>query len=61
MKQFIVSALLAVVAFASALAFDYNSGRASLSPYPERNASAQYPDSLTPVFINHVGRHGSRY
>ena len=61
MKQFIVSALLAVVAFASALAFDYNSGRASLSPYPERTASAQYPDSLTPVFINHVGRHGSRY
>ena len=61
MKQFIVSALLATVAFASALAFDYNSGRASLSPYPERTASAQYPDSLTPVFINHVGRHGSRY
>ena len=22
---------------------------------------AVYPDSLTPIFINHVGRHGSRY
>ncbi len=61
MKRIFVWALLTVVAVASAQAFDYKSGRASLSPYPERNATVQYPDSLTPVFINHVGRHGSRY
>jgi hypothetical protein len=33
----------------------------SLSPYPTDIKSVQYPDSLVPVFINHVGRHGSRY
>lgn len=30
-------------------------------PYPIPTVSATYPDSLTPVMINHVGRHGSRY
>lgn len=33
----------------------------SQSPYPEINTVASYPDSLTPVFINHVSRHGARY
>ena len=30
-------------------------------PYPAPASQAQYPDSLVPVFINHVGRHGARY
>lgn len=33
----------------------------SARPYPVPEGLAQVPDSLTPVFINHVGRHGSRY
>lgn len=33
----------------------------SLTPYPTVHAPSSYPDSLVPVFINHVGRHGSRY
>lgn len=33
----------------------------SLKPYPIPKHAYDYPDSLTPVFINHVGRHGSRY
>ena len=33
----------------------------SLRPYPAPQQTVAYPDSLTPVFINHVGRHGSRY
>lgn len=33
----------------------------SLTPYPSIEKAAEYPDSLVPVFINHVGRHGSRY
>ncbi len=33
----------------------------SLMPYPTPTEEYQYPDSLTPVFINHVGRHGARY
>lgn len=32
----------------------------SLMPYPTPK-HISYPDSLTPVFINHVGRHGARY
>ena len=33
----------------------------SLTPYPTEINPAVFPDSLSPVFINHVGRHGSRY
>ena len=33
----------------------------SALPYPAPDDPATYPDSLTPVFINHVGRHGARY
>ena len=33
----------------------------SLMPYPEPAHPIEYPDSLVPVFINHVGRHGARY
>lgn len=54
---------MAVVSIMSATAatFDFNAGRASLSPYPKKVAMVEYPDSLTPLFIDHVGRHGSRY
>lgn len=33
----------------------------SLRPYPVPGQSYGYPDTLSPVFINHIGRHGSRY
>lgn len=34
----------------------------SAMPYPTPDiALLAYPDSLTPVFINHVGRHGARF
>ena len=33
----------------------------SLTPYPSEIPLASYPDSLAPVYISHVGRHGSRY
>ena len=33
----------------------------SYRPYPAPQQLAAYPDSLVPVLINHVGRHGSRY
>lgn len=35
--------------------------RGSSMPYPAPNRPAEYPDSLTPVLINHVGRHGARF
>jgi len=33
----------------------------SLSPYPTEINPAVFPDTLKPVFINHVGRHGARF
>ena len=33
----------------------------SAKPYPAPEARVATPDSLTPVFINHVGRHGARF
>lgn len=34
----------------------------SAIPYPVRSVKdLVYPDSLTPVYINHVGRHGARF
>lgn len=33
----------------------------SAMPYPAPEDPAAYPDSLTPVFVNHVGRHGARF
>lgn len=33
----------------------------TLTPYVAPDHAYAYPDSLVPVFINHVGRHGARY
>lgn len=33
----------------------------SAMPYPYSGPPTEYPDSLEPVFINHVGRHGARF
>ncbi|MDE6322189.1 MAG: hypothetical protein K2L93_07820 [Muribaculaceae bacterium] len=33
----------------------------SLKPYPAPEQSIAAPDSLKPVYISHVGRHGARY
>ena len=60
MKRLIIIGIISIIA-ATSYGFTYDNGRASLSPYPERTSISEYPDSLTPIFINHVGRHGSRY
>ena len=41
--------------------YTYSECQGSLTPYPVDVNPAVFPDSLRPVFINHVGRHGSRY
>lgn len=33
----------------------------SAMPYPVTAETAALPDSLTPIFVNHVGRHGARF
>ncbi len=73
MKRLKLRCLLAVAAVALAagasfgadpMATDYTFAQCegSLTPYPsERVNPAVYPDSLVPVFVNHVGRHGARF
>ncbi len=41
--------------------YTYSQCRGSLMPYPTEINPAVFPDTLVPVFINHVGRHGARY
>lgn len=33
----------------------------SLRPYPDRQGTVRIPDSLSVIYLSHVGRHGSRY
>ena len=61
--------LLAVLAWAigasaadpTATRYTMEQCEGSLTPYPREVRAVQAPDSLVPVFINHVGRHGARY
>ena len=66
-RLFLASALLLTVSALRAAAptvtdYTFVQCEGSLTPYPSATrAEAVYPDSLTPVFVNHVGRHGARY
>ncbi len=60
MKKLILPLLLLAVSL-QAVAFTYKDGRASLAPYPTDRSVRVYPDTLHPVFVNLVARHGSRY
>lgn len=64
----LIALLLCAAAFAGLRAADpmltsYTASQCegSLTPYPAEINPAVFPDSLTPVFINHLGRHGARY
>lgn len=68
MLRFLFSLLGIFVVAVNMLAIDptetnYNNDQCqgSLMPYPGAKQAYDYPDSLTPVFINHVNRHGSRF
>lgn len=41
--------------------YSYRQCEGSMMPYTEPDHPIEYPDSLEPVFINYVGRHGARY
>lgn len=41
--------------------FSYKECQGSWLPYPAPEVAIEAPDTLTAVFINHVGRHGSRF
>lgn len=53
--------LVAMAADPTATKYSATDCQGSLKPYTAPDKEYSYPDSLAPVFINHVGRHGSRY
>lgn len=55
------SALTLTAADPTSTQYSMNECEGSLSPYPDDIREITCPDSLVPVFINHVGRHGARY
>lgn len=41
--------------------YSWSDCQGSAKPYPVPTHPVEHPDSLTPVMINHIGRHGSRF
>lgn len=55
---------LSIAAFANdptATSYPWADCQGTAKPYPAPEHVTAYPDSLTPVMINHVGRHGARF
>lgn len=68
MKTLRLAVLMTAATFISAAGaspevpqYSYIECEGSLMPYSQPDHPVEYPDSLEPVFINHVGRHGARY
>lgn len=62
MKKYVFSLICLWVALVSqAFEYSFTDCEGSLTPYRAPESFTEYPDSLVPVFINHVGRHGARY
>lgn len=68
MKTLRLAVFMAAATFISATGatpevpqYSYIECEGSLMPYSQPDHPVEYPDSLEPVFINHVGRHGARY
>ncbi|MCM1293209.1 MAG: hypothetical protein NC111_04945 [Bacteroides sp.] len=58
----LVGVMVAVNAASSVMThYTWNECQGSARPYPVPERAVDYPDTLTPVMINHVGRHGARY
>lgn len=57
----VLTAVTATAADPMATHYSMTQCEGSLTPYREPAQTVNCPDSLVPVFINHVGRHGARY
>jgi len=55
-----IMAVNAIAADPTATSYKFVECQGSYMPYPEADVTA-CPDSLEPVMINHVGRHGARF
>lgn len=57
----IMAGLTAVAVNPTASRYTMSQCAGSYMPYPAPDRPILLPDSLTPVLLNHVGRHGARY
>ncbi len=58
----LIFSLSATAADPTATHYSYQECQGSALPYPTPDmAMRAIPDSLTPVYVNHVGRHGARF
>ena len=57
----VLSALNLPAADPTETSYSWTECQGSAMPYPAPEHIAAWPDSLTPVMINHVGRHGARF
>lgn len=55
------SAISSSAADPAATDYSFENCQGSWLPYPSPDEAVATPDSLTAVFINHVGRHGARF
>lgn len=59
---FAIAAIVVVQASSpTATNYSWDQCQGSASPYPIPQGTMSYPDTLKPVMINHVGRHGARF
>ncbi len=65
MRQIILPLLLLIFACGASSSaqtpYNFSNLAGSARPYPEEVAPVAVADTLTPVMINHVGRHGARF
>ncbi|MCM1522420.1 MAG: hypothetical protein NC039_07190 [Muribaculaceae bacterium] len=55
-------ALTAVAADPTATTYSMNECEGTSMPYPTPKANLRaYPDTLTPIYLSHMGRHGARF
>ena len=58
----LIFSLSATAADPTATHYSYQECQGSALPYPTPDMALRaIPDSLTPVYVNHVGRHGARF
>ena len=55
------SVLCSYAADPTATKYSWDECQGSSRPYPAPKEVVAHPDSLTPIMINHVGRHGARF
>lgn len=58
---FLLSSFIVALTAAASTPYTWTNLSGSARPYPDSIGVIEHPDSLTPVMITHISRHGARY